>query len=207
LPGVFAGEVKVSDDHNQPRKYPFMKFRLTFSAWCAIAIIGAFAVYSVHVKNQLLWATSPLESLPIGKSMQDFSLNDLTGQSYTLSKLTAEKKLVMINFWGSWCGPCRLEMPSFEKLYKDRSKDGLVILAIDENDERGNLDAYLKKEPLSFPVLLDPDGALAKQYGIRAYPTTILISTDGKILEAHEGIQTYIEYTIERYLPNKEGPK
>jgi len=161
----------------------------------------AFVAFSIKLKYQLLWATSPLEALPIDKPLQDFSLSDLTGQQYTLSKLTADKKLVMINFWGSWCGPCRLEMPQFEEMYKQKSKEGLIILAVDENDERADLDAYLKKQPLSFPVLLDPNGALAKQLGIRAYPTTILVGPNGKVLETVEGMQSYIAYTVERHLP------
>jgi len=172
-----------------------------------IIFLCGFSVFSAIVKNELRIGKSPLATLTVGQAMPNFTLRDPAGAETTLSKVTAEKKLVMINFWASWCAPCRLEMPGFEKLYTSKNKDGFVILAVNEDEERSKLDAYLKEKPLTFPVLLDPDSALMKQFGVRALPTTILVGGDGKILEVIEGVQEYLEYSVEANLkadPNKK---
>ena len=185
-----------------------MKPRLIFLTLGTLAVVSAFADFSVHVKNLSLEAqsASKLEALPNGKPMPEFSLVDTTGKDITLSKLTAEKKLVLVNFWGTWCGPCRLEMPQFEKLYKAKSQDHFLILAIDEGDERPVLDKYLKEKPVSFPILLDPDGALAKKLGIRAFPTSVLVGSDGKILEVIEGLDPdWLQYEIDANLNKLEA--
>jgi peroxiredoxin len=96
--------------------------------------------------------------------MPDFLLPDLSGKTVKLSEVTGDNKIVMVNFWASWCGPCRVEMPTFEKLYNAQKSKGFTILAIAEDKERPKLDAYLKQKPVSFPVLIDQDGALAKQF-------------------------------------------
>ena len=84
-----------------------------------------------------------------------------------LSEVLREKKLVVINFWATWCGPCRVEMPSFEQLYNERKDHGFTILAIAEDKERAKVDQYLKEKPVSFPVLIDEGNALATQLKIQ----------------------------------------
>lgn len=179
-----------------------MKIALSVLFFCL------FAVFSVSVKNQLRKETSPIEALPIGRPMPAFTLPDRTGNPVTFGKDQPAAKLTMINFWATWCGPCRMEMPGFEKLYAERKKDGFLILAINEDKDQGELDAYLKAKPVSFPVLVDRDGALASRLGIRAFPTTILVDGDGKIVKLIEGLEPYMEYLIDGYLSgNVDGGK
>src|SRR5688572_28013806 len=153
-----------------------------------IFLVCAFAAFSVKVKRDLRQEKSPLETIKIGQAMPDFTLLNPDGTEFTLTKSLDENKIVMINFWASWCAPCRVEMPGFEKLYKARSKDGFLILAVNEDEERAKMDEYLAEKPVSFPVLLDKEGELMKTFGVRALPTTILVGSDGKVSAVYEGV-------------------
>jgi peroxiredoxin len=97
-------------------------------------------------------------------------------------------------------------MPSFEALYQAKRNNGFAILAISEDKERPKLDQYLKEKPVSFPVLLDQDGELAKQLRITGLPTTILVEEGGKIRQVHEGVHPYLEYSIEAALKDRKQP-
>src|SRR5205823_3631509 len=116
------------------------------------------------------------------------------GQTVKFSDVSRQNKLVMINFWASWCTPCRMEMPEFERVYGTRKTEGFTILAISVDTEREKLDAYLKNKPVSFPVLIDKNGALSKQFGIGALPTTILVDRDGKVIHVVEGVDPYVQF-------------
>jgi len=120
--------------------------------------------------------------------LSDFELPDVSAKMVKLSEVIRNKKIVMINFWASWCGPCRVEMPSFEKLYNEQKNNGFVILAIAEDKDRAKLDEYLKQKPVSFPVLVDKDNSLAQKFKIESFPTTVLIGADWKIRQVEEGV-------------------
>jgi peroxiredoxin len=170
----------------------------------AILLVCAFAVFSVRVKNQLNSKTSPLTEVKLHQPMPDFSLPDANGQMVKLSDVSRNNQVVMINFWASWCVPCRMEMPDFEKMYAGKKARGFTILAIDEDKEREKADAYLKSKPVTFPILIDGDGAIAKRFGIEALPTTILVGRDGKVLRVIEGVEPYIEFVVENELREKK---
>ena len=135
--------------------------------------------------------------------MPDFSLPDANGQMVKFSDVSRNNQVVMINFWASWCMPCRMEMPDFEKMYAAKKTKGFTILAINEDKEREKADAYLKSKPVTFPILIDGDGAIAKRFGIEALPTTILVGRDGKVLQVVEGVEPYIEFVVENELREK----
>jgi thiol-disulfide isomerase/thioredoxin len=170
-----------------------------------IAFFSAFAILSVAVKNELRRGESPSGMLQIGQAIPDFTLPDRTGQYFRFRQTANGHKLVIVNFWASWCEPCRLEMPSLEKMYKTKSKDGLLILAINEDEQPEALETYLKEKPVSFPVLLDADGALMKQLGGRAFPTTILVGSDGRVQMVFEGVQEYLPFMVDGYLTGRNG--
>ena len=164
-----------------------------------------FAVFSITLKTRLRREKSPIAALKIGEAMPDFALPDLGGKTVKLSEVVRDKKLVMINFWATWCGPCRVEMPSFEQLYNEQKNNGFTILAVAEDTERTKVDHYLKEKPVSFPVLLDQDNALLKQLKIETLPTTVLLNSDGKIREVYEGVHPYLQYSVQAALkPGKD---
>ncbi|HEY1792034.1 MAG TPA: TlpA disulfide reductase family protein [Opitutaceae bacterium] len=163
----------------------------------------AFAVFSILLKNDLRREKSPLDSLPLGHPMPDFSLAGADGGEYTLSRIVPAKKLVMINFWASWCQPCRMEMPEFESLYHADSQKGLIILAVNEDQDPAKFAAYIKERPITFPVLLDRGGKLAEKLGIRAFPTTILVPADGRVTAVVEGLDQYMKFRVDAALNAK----
>jgi peroxiredoxin len=169
-----------------------------------VLFLCLFAVFSFTLKTELRREKSPVATLKIGDPMPDFELPDSNGKTIKLSEVLREKKLVLINFWATWCGPCRVEMPSFEQLYNEQKNNGFTILAIAEDKERAKVDQYLKEKPVSFPVLID-QGALATQLKIESFPTTVLLDQNGKIREVHEGVHPYLKYSVQAALnPSKQ---
>jgi peroxiredoxin len=91
-------------------------------------------------------------------------------------------------------------MPGFEKLYTSRSAEGLVILGINEDDSREDMDNYLARRPVSFPILVDRRGEIMKKFGVRALPTTILVGPDGKVSGVYEGVLDYMDVLVDGLL-------
>jgi peroxiredoxin len=168
------------------------------------AFLVLFVVFSLVLKTELRREKSPLSTIKIGETMPDFSVVDLTGKTVKFSDVTRDKKVVLLNFWASWCGPCRVEMPGFEKLYNEQKGNGFALIAIAEDKERSKLDEYLKKKPVSFLVLLDSDNVVAKQFKIEGLPTNVLIGEGGKVRQVEEGVQPYLRYAVEAALKHPE---
>ena len=117
----------------------------------------------------------------------DFTLDLLDGKSVKLSDYRG--KLVFLNFWATWCPPCRSEMPAMQALY-DKLKDrGFVILAVDLAEEAGVVRDYIRANKLTFPVLLDTSGAVGGTYGAESIPTTYIVDREGRILARGIGAQ------------------
>jgi thiol-disulfide isomerase/thioredoxin len=111
---------------------------------------------------------------------RDFSLPTTQGGSGNLASLKG--KVVFLNFWATWCGPCRAEMPSMEVLYNRFRDDGLEILAVNCMEKEQEVVEFMREYGLSFPAALDGDGKVSGAYGIQAIPTSYLIDRDGKII-------------------------
>jgi thiol-disulfide isomerase/thioredoxin len=110
----------------------------------------------------------------------DFTLPVLNGGEKRLSDLKG--KVVFLNFWTTWCGPCRSEMPSMETLYRQLKDSGLEILAVNCAENRREVADFMKTGGLSFPAALDESGEVSGRYGIRAIPTTYILDRDGEII-------------------------
>ncbi len=110
----------------------------------------------------------------------DFTLRDLGDRKVSLRDF--QGKLVFLNFWATWCPPCRYEMPSMERLYKEFKDKGLVVLAINLKEGREKVKSFMVSERLTFPALLDSSGEVAQRYGVRGIPTTFLVNGKGEIV-------------------------
>ena len=102
----------------------------------------------------------------------------MDGKTYKLSDLKG--KVVLIDFWATWCPPCREELPIIEKLHREFKDKNLVVLGI-SNEERETIEDFLKNNPLTFPILLDEKRKVAKSYRVVAIPRLLLIDKTGKI--------------------------
>ncbi|MEM7331557.1 MAG: redoxin domain-containing protein [Chloroflexota bacterium] len=140
---------------------------------------------------------SGFSTLQIGDTVPDFTLQDLDGNATTLSSL--EGQPVIINFWATWCAPCRIEMPELQAIYDAHKDDGLVILALDQEEPPDVVRSFFYDEMgLTFTPLLDTDGQIAQIYGAVNFPTTIFISPEGEMTALHRG--PMVESQIEGYL-------
>ena len=116
----------------------------------------------------------------VGQAAPDFTLSDLNGKAFALSALRG--KVVIVNFWATWCPPCRAEMPSMELLHRELGDEGLVLLAVNiEKDGRQTVSKFLATSPHSFPVLLDDQEEIQKRYGVYKFPESFVIRKDGVI--------------------------
>lgn len=113
----------------------------------------------------------------------DFTLQTAEGEEYTLSELRG--KGVLLNLWASWCGPCRQEMPAMQAIYDRYRDDGFIVLAVNvtSQDSESAALAFAREYELNFPILMDRDGAVARLYNQRAFPTSFFIGPDGIIQE------------------------
>ncbi len=147
----------------------------------AILLVGAVILAAVF---GIVWMQSAkYELLAVGKQAPDFVLTDLNDKPQRLSEFRG--KVVFLNFWATWCKPCREEMPSMEVLHKNFEKDGLVILAvsIDRVTTTKDIPPFTKGMNLTFPVLIDSWGKTDKPYKRMGVPETFIIDRDGVIRE------------------------
>ncbi len=115
----------------------------------------------------------------------DFTLKDLNGKEVKLKDYRG--KIVFLNFWATWCLPCRVEMPSMEKLYAQFKSRNFTILAINLRENSRTVKDFQKEFKLTFPILLDTDGSVGLEYAARAIPTTYLVDRKGYIIGAALG--------------------
>jgi peroxiredoxin len=125
-------------------------------------------------------APEPDEGFNVGDRAIDFQLERLDGETVALRDLRGGP--VVLNFWATWCGPCRFEMPFLQGVFEDRAgADGLVIMAVNVGEGPSQVAAFMEENDLSFPVLLDKDTVVAQNYNIIGIPTTLFIDKNGII--------------------------
>lgn len=132
------------------------------------------------------------------KPAPDFTLPNEAGTNLSLSDLQGE--VVMINFWASWCAPCRKEMPLLDALYKKYKPLGFTILGVNVDENSNDAYAMLKQIPVSFPVVFDSHGRTGKLYGLVAMPSSIFVDRTGKVRFAHAGYIDGDEKQYETYI-------
>ncbi|MBC8496885.1 MAG: TlpA family protein disulfide reductase [Anaerolineales bacterium] len=134
----------------------------------------------------------------------DFTLQNVAGETITLSELRGQP--VLINLWASWCGPCRAEMPAMQRIYESYQEQGFVILAVNatNQDSPNSAAAFAVEHSLTFPILLDVDGAVSGLYRLRSLPTSFFVNREGIIEEIVIGgpmsealLQTRVENLLE----------
>jgi len=119
-----------------------------------------------------------LEPMKDASPTPDFTLPDLSGKKTSLKDFRG--KLVLLNFWATWCVPCREEMPAMERLYQQFKSKGFIILAVDVKDNRKDALQFLKELKITYPVMFDPEGEVGLLYGAWGLPATYLIGPKGE---------------------------
>ena len=113
----------------------------------------------------------------------EFRLANRAGGEVTLSQLRGQ--VVMINFWASWCGPCRQEFPALDQIYAKYKPMGFTLVGINVESEKSDAERFLGQQRVSFPILFDPDNKVSGSYGVRAMPTTVLVDRQGRLRWQH----------------------
>jgi peroxiredoxin len=177
--------------------------------WTALALAAAFAATSCSRHPEAAVQEQAATSELVSKPAPDFSLTDATGATVKLSD--QKGKVVLLNFWATWCGPCKVEIPwfiGFQQQYKDRN---FTVLGVAFDDDGWTaVKPYLAEHKINYRVVVGND-ALDKAYGgIESLPTTFLIGRDGRVASKHVGLvskSTY-EEEIARLLkaPAPKGP-
>ena len=122
---------------------------------------------------------------PEGGPAPPFTLAARGGHDVTLAQYHGQ--VVMINFWASWCGPCRQEMPLLESIYKKYNKLGFTLLGVNVEPDSKAADDWLRDTPVSFPILYDKDSKVSKLYDVAGMPSTVIIDRSGKLRKIHRG--------------------
>lgn len=164
-----------------------------------IVIIIAFILIGVSIYTVNTYKSSNTKSNSIAKNTTkasttqnitkvkaiDFKLKDLEGNELSLSDLKG--KNVLLNFWATWCPPCKSEMPEIEKLYQETKKGDLVIIAVEIGEPLSTVKPFINNNKYNFKVLLDSDQSVATKYGISAIPTSYFIDKDGNVISKNLG--------------------
>jgi thiol-disulfide isomerase/thioredoxin len=115
----------------------------------------------------------------------DFTLKTNSGENYRLSEHRGE--VLLINFWASWCGPCRQEMPLLEEIHQKYSKLGFSVLGVNVDEDSAMADKILNDIPVNFPILYDQSSDISKLYNVDAMPTTVMVDRNGNMRVLHRG--------------------
>lgn len=127
--------------------------------------------------------TPALQAETLSGPAPDFTLASNTGKNIRLSELRGQ--VVLINFWASWCGPCRQELPELDKLYQRYQAAGFTILGVNAESDMSDADRLLKKIPVSFPILYDTEKSVSKMLKADAMPTTVIVDRNGQLRYKH----------------------
>ena len=151
--------------------------------------IGYIALFSQDTSITLSQKEKVKKVLQDINKAPDFTLQALNDSSYTLSKM--EGKVVLINFWATWCGPCRMEIPEFNELYKSYHEKGLEILGISVSDNKKQLKNFVKSFAVDYPLLYgsarDMNNIMKDYGGVYAVPSSFLIGKEGSIIWSYPG--------------------
>ncbi len=164
------------------------KLPQTLLKFCCCLPLFFFSVISMA--NDLVNQPAPvfeLKSQGGGQPGVNINLADLKG------------RIVLINFWASWCAPCRDELPKLDELYQKYKEQGVIVLGINVDADIDQAMKFLQKVPVIFPVLLDTDNQVLEQYHVEAMPTTFLIDRRGVIHSMHQGYREgYMDMYVDK---------
>jgi peroxiredoxin len=146
----------------------------------------------------LLTSALPAAAIAPATAAPDFTLRTLTGPNLRLSEQRGQ--VVLVNFWATWCGPCRKEMPQLNKLYEKYHAAGFQLLGVNVDDDTRKAAEIAAKLGLAFPVLLDADKSASKAYDLSAMPSTVLIDRDGRVRYVHRGYLDGYEDTYDQQI-------
>ncbi|HSR68963.1 MAG TPA: TlpA disulfide reductase family protein [Acidobacteriota bacterium] len=139
------------------------------------------------------------QAIPLGSIHQqapNFTLPRLDGDAVTLADTVAENKVVLVNFWATWCPPCRIELPHLNALHNKYRDKGFIVLAVNVDEDMAAVERFLAENKFDFPVLLDNQFRVQRRYGVNSLPTNVFIDDRQEILSYMRGYTPLIEDSV-----------
>lgn len=159
-----------------------------FRALSAFLILGAIMALGIGLRLVRLFpafgSSLARPAVEPGNPLPDFSLTSLDGQTITLEQWRGHP--VVINFWATWCPPCRDEMPLLEAAFKD-SQGKLVVIGVNYAESPDKVSSFVRQAGITFPIALDQEGIVAERYQVSGYPTTFFVNAEGTLVARHLG--------------------
>ncbi|MFZ0732401.1 MAG: TlpA disulfide reductase family protein [Candidatus Sulfotelmatobacter sp.] len=140
---------------------------------------------------QFAEAVAQLQAADEARQNADFTLSDLEGESWHLQELRG--KVVLVNFWATWCPPCRKEMPDLQALFDKYKSQGLIVLSISD-EEAAKVAPFIKQENITYPVMLDPGGKVHKLYQVEGIPKSFVYNRDGQLVAQSIDMRTRSQF-------------
>ncbi|MAR78063.1 MAG: hypothetical protein CMD43_03870 [Gammaproteobacteria bacterium] len=163
--------------------------------YLSIIILSSTLLFS----NSTFTATYLMDPMPSNNPAPEFSLIDMNEEIHTLKSL--EGKFLLVNFWATWCTPCKVEMPTLEAIHKYMDNDKFTVIGIHVGPGPENIKNYLDISPVTFPILIDMD--MEYNWGVPGLPTTFLISPDGKMLYRAVGKRDFSTPQMQAFFTNE----
>ena len=172
---------------------------LTSTRHAALVFLMVFSALAVNARaeGELGSRFTPLEPL---QAAPDFSLQDMDEETHTLSDYRG--KVVLVNFWATWCPPCRKEMPALEALYKKLGTDDFAVLAVNQWEDPDHVFTYtgdLNVFP-SFPILFDPESSVSQDYNVKGLPTSFIVDRQGRLAYRAVGGRDFDHPEVEKLI-------
>ncbi len=173
----------------------------------AVFIIASFLLLSTRFPSFAAadkpWYSAPLEKLGFYVfekpfAFEDFQVTDLSGA--TKSRASVQGKIVLLNFWATWCPPCKAEIPSIEALSKSMKGKSFEVFAVNLGDDPKTVKTFVAANKISFPVYLDPRNLLTKTYASQGIPTTYLLDKQGRFIAGMVGGYDYAKPELKTFL-------
>ena len=163
--------------------------------WGGVSFVGQSAL----MKTGMLDALSSDLSREAPNFDFNFTIKDLEGNKLSFTRFKG--KVIFLNLWATWCGPCRAEMPTIQALYNDIGKDSIVfvMLSLDKDSAKEKIVKYIKNSAYTFPVY-QPSGYLTQQLGVPSIPTTFVVSKEGKIVAKEVGTTNFNTAKFKRFM-------
>jgi len=172
--------------------------KFTNRGWLFILVLMSVMVFGQKATAVAPGDPAPVLVLPLITDGSTMRLSDLRG------------KVVYIDFWASWCGPCRQSLPLYESLYTNLASEHFLILAVNLDENRDDAERFLKNHPVSYPVLLDPSGDSAREWSLSVMPSSYLVDAQGRLAYIYVGFEMShmekIEHDIKELLESLQGP-
>jgi thiol-disulfide isomerase/thioredoxin len=162
-----------------------------------LPLLASVTVWAESGQPGLGYQFTPLEPLA---AAPDFTLDDMDDEPFTLSDYRG--KVVLINFWATWCPPCRKEMPALEALYKKLGGESFAVLAVNQWEDPDHVFAYTGELNVfpTFPILFDPDSAISEKYRVKGLPTSFLIDKQGRLVYRAVGGRDFDHPEVEKLI-------